>query len=213
MSGLRRPLDHVLGTSAKVRLLRELLPLEQAVSGREASRRAGLSPGTGNRALGELADSGVLDRTETGRQHLYAVNRRNFLVQGGLERLFRVEENRINEIVLWIQNRLAEAGTRTGTEILNATIYGSVARESERPESDFDLFVVVKQQPAVTEVLDLLVDQADDLADRFGLQLSAVAVSPEQLDELVAARDPFLEELLQEGIRVCGRRLEEFVQW
>ena len=109
MSGLRKPLNHVLGTSAKVRLLRELLPLEHAVSGREAARRADLSPGAANRALGELVDSGVLDRTEAGRQHLYVVNRRNYLVQGGLEQLFRAEQNRLNEIILWIQYRLAEA--------------------------------------------------------------------------------------------------------
>lgn len=213
MSGLRKPLNHVLGTSAKVRLLRELLPLEHAVSGREAARRADLSPGAANRALGELVDSGVLDRTEAGRQHLYVVNRRNYLVQGGLEQLFRAEQNRLNEIILWIQNRLAEAGNNTSAEILNATIYGSAAKGNERPESDFDLLVVVKQQPATGEVRDLLVAQADDLAERFGLQLSAVAVSLEQVEELASARDPFLEALLKAGIRVYGRRLEEIVQW
>ena len=213
MSGLRRPLDHVLGTPAKVRLLRELLPLEHAVSGREAARRADLSAGTANKTLGELAASGVLLRTVSGRQHLYTVNRRNYLVQGGLEQLFRAEESRLNEIILWIQNRLAEAGSSTGAEVLNATIYGSVARGGERPDSDFDLLVVVNQPQAADQVRELLVSEADDLMERFGLQLSAVAVGPEQLDALSSARDPFLEALLREGIRVYGRRLGELVQW
>jgi predicted nucleotidyltransferase len=205
--------DHVLGTSAKVRLLRELLPLEHAVSWREASRRAGLSPGTANRALGELTDSGVLDRKEAGRQHLYAVNRRSFLVQGGLEQLFKAEESRLSEIILWIQNRLAEAGSETGAEVLNASIYGSVAREGEHPGSDFDLFIVVKQPTKASEIRDHLVDQADDLADRFGLRLSAVSASPDQLEDLTVARDPFLQGMLEDGIRVYGRRLEELVKW
>jgi len=171
-----------------------------------------LAAGTASRALGSLVDSGVLSRTEAGRQHLFIINRRNYLVQA-LDQLFRAEDNRLNEIVLWTQNELASAGHECGAEILNATIYGSAARGEDRPESDLDLFVVVRQADKTADVQEHVTCQGAELRERFGLRLSVVTVPPAQLLQLAVAADPLLESVVQDGRRVYGQRLEELLSW
>ncbi len=66
------PLDHAIGTRAKVRLLRALVPLDRPVSGREAARLAGVSR-QAIRSLDELVAVGIVRRQETAGQHLYTL--------------------------------------------------------------------------------------------------------------------------------------------
>jgi len=70
MALLYEPLDTALGTTSKIRLLRALLPLTQAVSGREAARRAGVAWAPAAHALQELVALGILDRQEAPGRHL-----------------------------------------------------------------------------------------------------------------------------------------------
>jgi Fic family protein len=80
MGMLLQPLNAVLSSQSKVRLLRALLPLEDGVSAREAARLAGIPSAPALRALADLVALGVLHRTELASQHLYRVNRENSIV-------------------------------------------------------------------------------------------------------------------------------------
>jgi predicted nucleotidyltransferase len=148
------PLDHVLTSRGKVRLLRALMPLSRPVSGREAAKLARLSQTPALRALDDMVALGVLRRAETSSQHLYEVNRKHQLVREGLEPLFRAERERIGRVLEELRMVLADDADR----IASAVIFGSAARSQDRPGSDFDVLVLVREPSDVEQVHDRIAD-------------------------------------------------------
>src|SRR5690606_708609 len=125
------PLDNVLGTRSKVRLLRALVPLDRPVSGREAARLAGVSR-QAIRTLDELAAVGVVNRQEAAGQHLYTFNRSNRLAPSVVA-LFDAERKRTAELFERLAGIVGEAGS-----VASAVVFGSAARGEAGPESDLD---------------------------------------------------------------------------
>ena len=66
-SGLRAPLNHILGREAAVRLLRVLALRTEPISRAELAREAALDPAGARRALAALGDSGILDESGSSR--------------------------------------------------------------------------------------------------------------------------------------------------
>jgi hypothetical protein len=70
-SGLRAPLNHLLGREAAVRLLRVLALRREPISRAELAREAALDPAGARRALAALGDSGILEESGSARdQHI-----------------------------------------------------------------------------------------------------------------------------------------------
>jgi hypothetical protein len=103
MGMLLRPLDAILSSQSKVRLL----PLEDGVSAREAARLARVPLPPALRALADLSELGVLHRAELRSQHLYTVAHDNPLVRDALVPLFEVERLRS---ILALKDRISYAG-------------------------------------------------------------------------------------------------------
>jgi predicted nucleotidyltransferase len=210
MGMLFRPLDAVLGSQSKVGLLRALLQSSAPVSAREAARLAGLAHSGALRALDDLVELGVVNRTETPGQHLYTINSESELVEQGLGPLFTAERGRVAEVFRWIPERL-KSYLSDGV-VRSAVIFGSAARGEDRPDSDFDLLVVAWRQEDVEPVHQHLVDASGELFQRFGLLLSPVVIAVEQLVRQHHGGDPFVEAVLQEGRHVAGVRLERLLE-
>ncbi len=66
-SGLRAPLNRILGREAAVRLLRVLAPRSEPISRADIAREAALDPAGARRALVALGDSGILEESGSGR--------------------------------------------------------------------------------------------------------------------------------------------------
>ncbi|HEX2189424.1 MAG TPA: nucleotidyltransferase domain-containing protein [Longimicrobiaceae bacterium] len=201
---LFRPLDRILSTPAKVRVLRALLPLGRGVSGREVARRAGVSR-SAMHALDELVDLGLVTRHQATGQHLYSLNRHNYFADQ-LARLFESEGERREAIFEALRTGLGltEPAPRAGSAVLSVAVFGSAARGEAGPASDFDLLVVTDSDPAVETTYDALSDQGDDLRARFGLRLSPVVLTLEKLRARHAAADPFVTSAVEDAVRVYG---------
>jgi predicted nucleotidyltransferase len=199
------PMDSILGTRTKVRLLRALVPLERPVSGREAARLAGVS----HIALGsleELAEAGVLNREETSGQHLYTFDRRHVLAPV-LEEVFD-EERRFTATVF---ERLREALEVPGS-VEGASIFGSAARGEAGAGSDLDLLVVVGDAQARADVLSVLAEAAPRLGAELGVTLSPVVVTATQLRRQHDDGDPFVNEVRRDARRVLGQTVDEVIR-
>jgi predicted nucleotidyltransferase len=201
---LLNPLDHLLGTKTKVRILRALVALERPVSGREAARLAGVSH-IALRALDELAASGILIREHATGQHLFTFDCRHNLAPV-LMTLFEAE--RQFTFTIFGQIREILGGLES---VESAVVFGSSARGEAGPRSDLDLLVVVREHTEREEVRMILAEVAPAFLTTFGVQLSPAVLSRNQFRRQVEEKDPFIMEVQRDGRCVIGRLVEDLI--
>lgn len=211
MSSFFRSLDDILGTKAKVRLLRALLGRDGPVSGRQAARLAGIAQNTAVRALDELAEVGVVEREVSPAEHHFTVNRRHYLVKHGLTPLYRAEERGVDAVFDELQRLVSELALDEEAEIVSGMIFGSVAREEDRPESDVDLLIVVAEEERLDTLGEAVTERTKRLRSDFGLKVSPMVLSLARLREMRAEDAPLAIEVEKEGRRVFGQHVSELL--
>jgi predicted nucleotidyltransferase len=206
---LFRTLDAVLGSTAKVRILRALLPLTAQVSGNEARLLSGVrSVGGMWKALDELTELGLLERDETRRIRFFRINRSHDLVEP-LRALFEAESRRIVELQEAVKKILEEGAVREHT--LSIILFGSNARGDALPTSDLDLFAVTEAGSQVERVLEVLIDAIPGVERRFGLRISPLVMEKIRVQERYRDGDPLMKNVLSEGRRLFGAHFHEIV--
>lgn len=78
-------------------------------------------------------------------------------------------------------------------------LFGSRARETHRPDSDYDLLIVVKDK----SIKDRLYDAAVDTFCESGADISLKIIKQEQFQRLKQLSTPFIENVLKEGIKIA----------
>ena len=195
---LRRPLDDILSSPAKVAVLRAILRVSTPLSGREIARRAGVGYSPAYNALQALAASGVLSKQDHGRASAYSIRDPEAPLVAGLRDLFDREERRSRSAVA----ELAE----TISDVRAVILFGSEARGEARPGSDTDLLIIVDR--ADGETRERVRDAGLELAERHGLALSWHVVDLDQVREWDATEDQFWQNVLKDGIWLHGDSLE-----
>ena len=199
------PLDLILSSSSKLRLLRALHGTRSPMSGREAAATAGVAVQPAQRALADLVTVGVVNRDDTRSQHLYTLNRENVLVQGALGQLFQAEAARVGEVFRDLGGVVAGKG---GTAVQGLYLFGSAARGKDRVGSDFDVVAVVSAPRDVDAVHETLAQSSEKLYTRYGLRLSVVVLDLAKLRTMHQDGDALIAELLRDNRRITGKRLE-----
>lgn len=206
---LFRTLDAALGSTAKVRILRALLPLKSAVSGAEARSLAGVrSMGGMWKALDELVELGILERDDTRRIRFFRINHDHDLVEP-LVALFEAESRRMGKLKEALLEVLDGGAVREHT--LSITVFGSNARGDARPSSDLDILAVTQAQPHVERVLEVLIDAIPDVQRRFGLRLSPLVLEKARVRERYIDGDPLMQNVLSDGRTLYGTHFHEMV--
>lgn len=98
----------------------------------------------------------------------------SWVVERFVERLLEEIKNRIEAIVL----------------------YGSVARNEAEQESDIDLLIIVPEG----EIRDQVLSVSYDVDLEFGTVTSHVYMTPQEFKRYLSWGDPFLREVLKDGI-------------
>jgi len=199
---LRDPLDEILGTRTKVRILRRLAFLDRPVTGREAARLAGVSH-IAQQALDELAEVGILDRTITPSGHLYRINEEKFLFSYLLG-LFEAEGKRYTEVVDQLREILDEH-----RGVLGASLIGSAARGEETARSDLDLLVVVEDRELKDVLSDSFARLEASLLAEFGLRLSPIVLTRRELHRQEDDPESLIARALPDEHSIYGSPLEE----
>ncbi|HZG43835.1 MAG TPA: nucleotidyltransferase domain-containing protein [Longimicrobium sp.] len=202
-------INAALGTPAKVRLLRALMPLATPVSGNEARILAGIRSKSGMQAaLDELVELGIVERDDARRIRLYRLNQAHDLFEP-LKALFQAESRRTARLREALQALLEQGSVREHT--LSIILFGSNARGNARPASDLDLLVVADAEPHVASVLRILVDGIPEIRHRLGLRLSPYVLDAGRVRERHRDGDPLMQNVLSEGRTLYGTPFHEIV--
>lgn len=86
-----------------------------------------------------------------------------------------------------------------GDQIASILLYGSRARGDERPDSDIDILIVLKQEFDYSEMLRLSSDLTASLSLEYDVVISRAFVSREQFEN---RQTPFLMNVRREAIPV-----------
>jgi predicted nucleotidyltransferase len=207
MGLLHSPLDGVLGSLTKVRLLRAIVPITRPVALREAARLAGVSVSAAQAALQDLADLQIVERREATAQHLYRFNREHALA-APLEQLFGAEYHRRQAIIDSLGKRLRSKQVRG---VRSAAIFGSGARGDDRPDSDLDVLIIVRDGKSADAALQELLDFAPRFEREHGLRLSPIVMKLDEFLSRAKDGDPLLKAVAEEGITVVEPSIESLL--
>lgn len=191
-----RPLDDLLGSQARLRILRYLCIVGGEHTGREIARAIGMGETPTHRALKALVDTLIVLYRVAGRAHYYRLNKHHALVERGLRPLFAAESTQRDAAV-------AELLAEVNVPVDAALVYGSVAREQDTWCSDLDVLLVTPTAGDARRAAELVWQRDGDLIRRYGV-ISVRALSRDELAERVRRGERWLVEALRDGVVVKG---------
>jgi len=202
----QHPLDRVLNSEYKVRILRFLCRKGGEWIGRRLAAALSMNPVTAHRALRDLDQATVLDFRKVGSHFLYSLRDDHCLVREILRPLFE-REARTQERLLDLLKR--EFRTNLRSSVVAAAIYGSIARGQERPTSDIDLLVLVSSAHAKRDVRDALDRVGEEVMRTFGNPLALYVNTVHEAQQKARRGLPVFKNILREHHLLWGRPLRE----
>ncbi|NPV60817.1 MAG: hypothetical protein HPY75_14300 [Actinobacteria bacterium] len=173
-------MDDVLGNKLKLRILRLFCTSGGEYTGREIAKLAGYSQTYTIKALGDLEANGLLYRRDVARAHLYSLNEEHMLVKA-LKELFDLERSALARLAKDFKEELGE-------NLEGIIIFGSVARGEERPDSDIDMILIIKDGSEHV-VESKITSVSNAAAAASGSPISAFLTTETELGKLQRKKD------------------------
>jgi len=189
------PLNEILGNKVQVKLLRVLVRTKSSFTGRELARLIGHSQNQTRLALEELERNGLVVWQSAGRSHLYSADKDNIIITDLLEAGFRLEDNLLNQLA-------AGFFEEVGKDLVSVVLFGSVAKGEEKPDSDVDLVVVVRDKVDLKSIEDLVAEASVKVAQRFGNQTTAIVVKKSDYEQKMKQKKGFWREVAKTGVKL-----------
>jgi predicted nucleotidyltransferase len=194
----REPLDEILGSRAKIRILRALWRSDgDALSGREIARRIGLSHTGVMRALEQLEEQDVVWPSSDPTGTRYRLNRTHQFVNEGLMPLFGIEASLYDRVRDFVLEAVPDA--------VSVVIFGSVARGQDAPDSDLDVLVVIPDGSDSLDAGDCI--HGVEFYAKLGKVLVPIIWTRSELADAVERDLPLMGNIKREGIVVFGEPL------
>ena len=131
-----------------------------------------------------------------GRSHRYWLDRDHSLVQSAVLPAFAGERELRQRALAACVGRLI--GYRA------AVLFGSVARGQEAWRSDIDLLLLVDDEPARHSLEQQLDEVGFRVLGEYGSDLSPIVLTVDEFRLALANGQPFLRQVLREGILLAG---------
>lgn len=165
-----KPLDKILNTETKVRILRFFCRTGAEWNGSQIAKEINITPAATLAALRTLQKEELLILRTMGKAHAYRLNEDSFLVSNLLKPLFIKEDNILDTVVTLIKRKVSSSKTKEN--ILSVALFGSAGTGQERPTSDIDLVVVVENAKIKPAVERLFREVDEKVSKQFGNTLS-----------------------------------------
>lgn len=169
----------VLTSKAKIKIIKFLLNHVASMSEREIASVLNVSHMSVNRTMRELGELNFVNFVTIGKAHLWRVNRKSYAFRV-LSELFKgvtgIKEplEDLKEILL---NNLPK------TLIKKVVLFGSIAKASERSNSDIDVFVLVKDKESKKK-LESQIDKLSNMClEAYGNRLAPYILTEQEIEQ------------------------------
>ncbi len=205
---VHNPLDKILNNEMKVKILRFLCKTEAEWSGRQIAQEIKASPAACHKALRELNNESALLLRSIGRSYLYRLNKENLIVSDMLKPLYE-RENKIPDEVY--ESIVKNISSLVINDIVSIAVFGSVERRKERPTSDIDILVLVKNPKNKEEVEEDFGKVNEKITGRFGNTVSTYIQTVKELKLKYKKGLPLVKNILKSHRLLFGTPLEELL--
>ena len=194
-------IQDVLADKASVACLKHL-QLHPHATGRELAKIAQVSQFKIRSLLQELTGQGLLKVQALGKAHLYSLNHQHYIAKKILP-LLEQEEQFLSFFGQWVMQALSSF------QPLSLVLYGSVARQEERPNSDVDLLLLYQESDLQKIEQHALEERLSKSVMYFGNRISVLTTSPSAWKKKIKARDPFFMQIFKQGKVIAGLPFSE----
>ena len=206
---ITRPLDNILNTAVKIRILRFLCRTGAEWNGRQIAREIGVTPKAAHKALNTLNKEKVLLLRNMGKTHVYSLNVDNFLVSKLLKPLFLKEDNILDDIINVIRRKISASKARK--DILSVAIFGSISAHEDHPASDVDIVVIVKNVKAKAAAERLFEEIDEKISKQFGNVISPYLNTKTEFKAKQKKGLAVIKDILKSHNLIYGERLERLL--
>jgi predicted nucleotidyltransferase len=195
--------ERIVGSRSKVRLLRVLFRFPDSdFTGEDLGRKAGVSKPMTHKALSELVEENLVARRVAGRAYLYRLVPESYSAKL-VAPLFRDDDSPLEGLARLLRKKFE------GSPISSATLYGSVVRGEEKPDSDIDIYVVLKRETDRSRVEALVSELNRLVLAMFGNRVSAIVKTLEEARRAYRGRRSLELAVESEGKLLTGLPLRE----
>lgn len=204
-------LDRVFGTETRVKILRAFFRLDAGeFTGRHIARLCNLPQKSVQKNLLVLREECILTIRYAGKSHLFSMNKAHPLFDA-LKTIFESEGGLYKTLCNLISKQI-KRNPVLKRNVISASVYGSVSKGTERPDSDVDVFIIVGNRAALNEVEHELAKAGDAAREAFGNSLHFLVKPRDALGELRREKKAIYAELLKTSTNVYGEVVSELIK-
>lgn len=198
---MRFPLDDILSSRTKVRLLRALVNSPTPLTGRELARATGMAQGNVSVSMKQLVAAGVVNARVVQPALEYSLRTDKQPVLDAVRGLFEAEDWAFIDAVTTLSKRIPG--------LVSLILFGSAARGTHRSDSDTDLLIVVERIDAALD--EQIADICQEISERNLVGMSWIARDREQAREWARTDNPLWQSIRADGTVLAGASLAELV--
>ena len=185
-------LEEIFSSKVKIAVMKLMcLNPEEKYSGREMARLLNISASRVSEVLELFRKNAMVNRERVGRASQWGLNKESILVNE-VSSLINLERKIYKEL----KSRIYETLIREKS-ILKVILYGSVARKRAKPESDIDVFILVRAKKDKELAAELVGKLNKYLLPRYGNVISETIYSEREWKDM--GRTKIFKKIESEG--------------
>ncbi len=204
-----KPLDNILNTEAKTKILRFLCRTQAQWNGRQIAREIGVTPAAAHTALRTLYKEGVLTLRNMGKTHVYSMRQDSFLTDNLLKPLFAKEDKILDTIISMIRRKILYSKIKK--DVISVALFGSVNVHNEQSTSDIDILVIVKNI-SIKRTVECVFEEIDDkVSKEFGNTVSLYIHTRPEFKAKYKKGVIIIKNILKTHNLIYGERIESLL--
>jgi predicted nucleotidyltransferase len=145
----------------------------------------------------ELEKYGVVRVQPVGRAYLITLNEQNYILNKILKQIIKAEQDTLNELIAILHRYF------NSEKIISAVLFGSVAQNREREDSDIDILIISNNFEAATAIISKAQDAVSSV---FNSRLSPLIMNKTEL--LAKKKSPLVRSVMANHKLIAGKSLK-----